>query len=45
MPKKKTNGYFTKMLAAKKSGATSFVYNGKTYKRTKSKTGLIVYKN
>lgn len=43
MPKK-INAFFTKMLAAKKSDASSFVYNGKTYKKTKSKTGLIVYK-
>lgn len=44
MAKKKVNAFFNKMLAAKKSGASSFVYNGKTYKKTKSKTGLIVYK-
>lgn len=41
---KKLNPYFTKMLAAKKSGAKSFEYNGKTYTATKTKTGLVVYK-
>jgi hypothetical protein len=38
------NEYFKKMLEAKKSGAQSFTYNGKTYVASKSKTGLVVYK-
>jgi len=42
--KKTTNEYFTKMLEAKKTGAKSFVYNGKTYTQSKTKTGLVVYK-
>jgi hypothetical protein len=41
---KKQNGYFTAMLEAKKRGADSFEYNGKTYVASKTKTGLIVYK-
>ena len=36
------NDYFKKMTKARKSGASSFKYNGKTYKETK--TGMIVYK-
>merc|ERR1719310_622213 len=40
--KKTTNEYFTKMLEAKKTGAKSFVYNGKTYTQSKTKTGLVV---
>lgn len=44
MAKRKLNGYFSAMLKAKKSGASSFSYKGKTYKKTKSKTGLVVYK-
>jgi len=38
------NEYFTKMNKARKAGAKSFTYNGKTYVATKSKTGLMVYK-
>lgn len=41
---KKMNEYFTKMNKARKSGAKSFVYKGKTYVGKKSKTGIIVYK-
>lgn len=41
---KTQNGYFTAMLEAKKNGADSFEYNGKTYVASKTKTGLIVYK-
>jgi hypothetical protein len=41
---KKRNEYFTKMLKAKKEGANSFTYNGKTYVAKKTKTGMIVYK-
>ncbi len=38
------NEYFTLMNKARKEGAESFIYNGKTYVATKSKTGMIVYK-
>jgi len=41
---KKMNEFFKKMLKAKKSGAKSFVYNGKTYVSKKSKTGMLIYK-
>jgi len=44
MAKKKTNAFFSKMLTAKNNGAASFVYNGKTYKKSKGKNGIIVYK-
>jgi len=38
------NQYFTLMNKARKEGAKSFTYNGKTYVATKTKTGMIVYK-
>jgi hypothetical protein len=38
------NEYFKKMMKAKKEGAKSFVYNGKTYVAKKTKTGMTVYK-
>ena len=38
------NEYFTKMNKARKEGAESFTYNGKTYVKSKTKTGLLVYK-
>jgi hypothetical protein len=38
------NEYFNKMLKAKKEGAKSFTYKGKTYVAMKTKTGMIVYK-
>jgi hypothetical protein len=38
------NEYFTLMNKARKEGAESFTYNGKTYVATKTKTGLVVYK-
>ena len=41
--KRKLNSYFKLMLAAKKKGATSFKYNGSTYKRVK-RGHLHVYK-
>lgn len=44
MAKRKMNDFFKKMTAAKKSGAASFKYNGKTYKKKKTKTGLVIYK-
>lgn len=41
--KKKLNGFFTAMLAAKKDNAKSFKYNGKTYHAVKRRH-LTVYK-
>lgn len=38
------NEYFTKMNKARKENAESFTYNGKTYVKTKTKTGMSVYK-
>lgn len=38
------NKYFTLMNKARKEGAKSFTYDGKTYVSTKTKTGLSVYK-
>ena len=38
------NAYFKKMHAARKAGKKSFTYKGSTYMRSKSKTGLVVYK-
>jgi hypothetical protein len=38
------NEYFSKMNKARKAGEKSFVYNGKTYVASKTKTGMIVYK-
>jgi len=38
------NEYFTIMNKARKEGAKSFTYNGKTYVATKTKTGMTVYK-
>ena len=44
MAKRKMNEFFKKMVKAKKSGAKSFTYKGKTYVGKKSKTGMMVYK-
>ena len=38
------NEYFTLMNKARKDGAKSFTYNGKTYVASKTKTGLIIFK-
>lgn len=38
------NEYFTKMNKARKEGAKSFSYKDKIYVATKTKTGMIVYK-
>tara|TARA_R110000737_G_C14479861_1_gene468311 strand:+ start:421 stop:672 length:252 start_codon:yes stop_codon:yes gene_type:complete len=38
------NKYFELMNAARKKGSKSFKYNGNTYKASKTKTGLVVYK-
>lgn len=41
---KKVNEYFKLMLDAKAKDLASFQYNGKTYKKSATKTGLVVYK-
>jgi hypothetical protein len=41
---KKMNAYMTALQKARKSGASSFSYNGKTYKKAKTKTGMIIFK-
>lgn len=38
------NEYFNKMNKARKDGAKSFIYNGKTYVSSKTKTGMLIYK-
>jgi hypothetical protein len=38
------NAYFNKMNKARKDGTKSFSHNGKTYVASKTKTGMIVYK-
>lgn len=38
------NTYFKIMNKARKEGAKSFSYDGKTYVASKTKTGMIVYK-
>ena len=42
--KRKINKYFQMMLAAKKAGKPSFVYNGHTYKGTKHPRLGMVYR-
>lgn len=46
--KKKMNKYMIAKEKARKSnngrGAESFVYNGITYKRAETKTGMVIYK-
>lgn len=42
--KRPMNAFFKAMLAAKKSKANSFQYNGNTYKAMTTKTGMTVYK-
>mgnify|MGYP001165017395 FL=1 len=41
---KKMNAYMKALQKARKSGASSFKYNGKTYKKAKTKTGMVIYK-
>jgi hypothetical protein len=43
-PLRMANDYFKLMNEARKNGAESFTYNGKTYVATKTKTGMTVYK-
>ena len=38
------NGFMTLLNKARKSGKSSFTYNGKTYKKSTTKTGLVIYK-
>ena len=38
------NGYMVALQKARKSGVSSFSYKGNTYKKTKTKTGLVIYK-
>ena len=38
------NAFFQQMHAARKAGKPSFSYKGNTYKRSKSKSGMVVYK-
>jgi hypothetical protein len=41
---KKMNAYMTALNKARKSGAICFSYKGKTYKKSKTKTGMVIYK-
>ena len=41
---KKMNPYMVAVQKARKSGASSFRYGGKTYKRYTTKTGMDIYK-
>jgi len=42
---KKMNAYMKALQKARKSGAASFKYNGKTYVKKKTKTGMVIYKS
>ena len=41
--KRPMNAYKKAVNKARKSGASSFTYNGTTYKAKKMKTGMVVY--
>ena len=41
---KKMNDFMKAKERARKSGAASFSYKGKTYKKKKTKTGMVIYK-
>ena len=41
--KRKMNAYMVAKEKARKGGAASFSYKGKTYHRKKLKTGMVVY--
>jgi|TARA_Y100000114_G_C11516676_1_gene211545 hypothetical protein len=41
---KKMNAFMKAKEKARKSGASSFSYNGKKYKKAKTKTGMVIYK-
>ena len=38
------NAYINKVNKARKSGAKSFTHNGSTYVRSKTKTGMVIFK-
>ena len=38
------NAYFDKMNKARKDGVKSFTHNGKTYVSSKTKTGMVIFK-
>lgn len=42
---KRMNDYMVALNKARKSGADSFTYKGKTYKKSKTKTGMVIYKS
>ena len=42
--KRPMNAFMKKLNAARKSGAQSFDYNGTTYKRSTTKTGMVIFK-
>lgn len=42
--KKKMNAYMRAKEKARKSGAETFSYNGTTYKKATTKTGMVIYK-
>tara|TARA_R110001632_G_scaffold34993_4_gene88565 strand:+ start:608 stop:745 length:138 start_codon:yes stop_codon:yes gene_type:complete len=41
---KKMNDYMKAKEKARKSGASSFSYKGSTYKKSTTKTGMVIYK-
>ena len=41
--KRPMNAYMKAVNKARKSGASSFTYNGTTYKAKKMKTGMVLY--
>tara|TARA_Y100001937_G_C7031872_1_gene290496 strand:- start:369 stop:521 length:153 start_codon:yes stop_codon:yes gene_type:complete len=43
-PKRKMNEYMSMVQEARKKDKDSFVYKGNTYKKSKTKTGLTIYK-
>ena len=42
--KRPMNAFMKKLNAARKSGAQTFDYNGTTYKRATTKTGMVIFK-
>jgi len=42
--RKGMNKYMIEKEKARKAGADSFVYNGTTYKKATTKTGMVIYK-
>jgi len=43
MGKRKMNAYMVAKEKARKGGAASFEYKGKTYYKKKTKTGMVIY--